>query len=109
MPCILIIDDDVAIRDALTEALSDLGHIAVALADGDSALGWLAQHRADAVLLDLRLPGLDGMEILRRIRRRGNPPPVAVLTAVAIRSRLCGSARLTILQNPSAAMNCAHS
>lgn len=48
MPRILIVDDDVAIRDAPSEALTDLGHIAVALVDGDSALGWLAQHRADA-------------------------------------------------------------
>jgi DNA-binding response OmpR family regulator len=79
MPRILIVDD-IAIREALGEALADLGHTAAAVADGDAALDWLARHGADAVLLDLRMPGLDGME--RRIRCRADPPPVAVLTAV---------------------------
>lgn len=94
MPSILIVDDDVAIRDALTEALTDLGHTAFAVADGDAALGWLAQHRADAVLLDLRMPGLDGMEVLRRIRRQSEPPPVAVLTAVPTSANTIEAMRL---------------
>jgi CheY-like chemotaxis protein len=67
MPSILIVDDDIAIREALSEALADLGHTPSAVADGAAALAWLAHHHADAVLLDLRMPGLDGMEVLRRI------------------------------------------
>ncbi len=50
--------------------------------DGEAALAWLSRHAADAVLLDLRMPGMDGMDVLRRIRARPDPPPVAVLTAV---------------------------
>ena len=50
--------------------------------DGEAALAWLSRHTADAVLLDLRMPGMDGMDVLRRIRAKPSPPPVAVLTAV---------------------------
>ncbi|HEY2035477.1 MAG TPA: sigma-54 dependent transcriptional regulator [Steroidobacteraceae bacterium] len=93
MPSILIVDD-IAIREALSEALTDLGHTPSAVADGAAALAWLAQHRADAVLLDLRMPGLDGMEVLRRIRGQANPPPVAVLTAVPTSSNTIEAMRL---------------
>ena len=82
MAAILIVDDDAALRRALAVTLGDLGHEAYEAADGEAALGWLGVHRADAVLLDLRMPGMDGMEVLRRIRARPAAPPVAVLTAV---------------------------
>ena len=82
MATVLIVDDDRALRRAITTALADLGHDAAEAADGETALAWLSRHHADAVLLDLRMPGLDGMEVLRRIQARTNPPPVTVLTAV---------------------------
>jgi two-component system NtrC family response regulator len=82
MPTILIVDDDAALRDGLAETLSDLGHRPEQAADGAAALARLAQGGIDAVLLDLRMPGLDGMTVLRRIRASADPPPVAVLTAV---------------------------
>jgi DNA-binding NtrC family response regulator len=94
MPSILIVDDDISIREALSEALADLGHTPCAVADGAAALDWLAQHRADAVLLDLRMPGLDGMEVLRRIRAQSDPPPVAVLTAVPTSTNTIEAMRL---------------
>jgi DNA-binding NtrC family response regulator len=79
---ILIVDDDRALRRALATSLSDLGHEAAEAGDGEAALAWLSRHHADAVLLDLRMPGMDGMDVLRCIRASPNPPPVAVLTAV---------------------------
>ncbi len=82
MATVLIVDDDDALRRAIATTLSDLGHQPEQAADGEAALAWLSRHRADAVLLDLRMPGLDGMEVLRRIRARPDAPPVAVLTAV---------------------------
>ena len=82
MATVLIVDDDDALRRAIATTLSDLGHQPEQAGDGGSALAWLSRHRADAVLLDLRMPGLDGMEVLRRIRARPDAPPVAVLTAV---------------------------
>jgi two-component system NtrC family response regulator len=81
MATILIIDDDTALRQAIATALTDLGHEAVEAPDGETALAWLSRHRADAVLLDLRMPGMDGMDVLRQIRLQPEPPPVAVLTA----------------------------
>jgi DNA-binding NtrC family response regulator len=94
MPSILIVDDDIAIREALSEALADLGHTPCSVADGAAALAWLAQHRADAVLLDLRMPGLEGMEVLRRIRSQTDPLPVAVLTAVPTSANTIEAMRL---------------
>ena len=82
MATILIVDDDRALRRAIATALTDLGHEAAEAADGETALGWLSRHQADAVLLDLRMPGMDGMDVLRRIKARPASPPVAVLTAV---------------------------
>jgi DNA-binding NtrC family response regulator len=79
---ILIVDDDTALRQAIATALTDLGHQPVEAGDGETALAWLSRQRADAVLLDLRMPGMDGMEVLRRIRAQPGAPPVAVLTAV---------------------------
>ena len=82
MATILIVDDDAALRRAIATALGDLGHTAAEAGDGEAALAWLSRHTADAVLLDLRMPAMDGMDVLRRIRARPGPPPVAVLTAV---------------------------
>jgi two-component system NtrC family response regulator len=82
MPTVLIVDDDAALRDAVVTALSDLGYTTAQAGEGESALAWLSCNRADAVLLDLRMPGMDGMDVLRRMRARPDAPPVAVLTAV---------------------------
>ncbi|MGJ5221003.1 sigma-54-dependent transcriptional regulator, partial [Bradyrhizobium oligotrophicum] len=82
MATILIVDDDAALRDGLAETVTDLGHQAVTAASGREAIG-LMSARTDAVLLDLRMPGIDGIETLRRIRADDDAPPVIVLTAYA--------------------------
>jgi DNA-binding NtrC family response regulator len=82
MSTILVADDDADLRESLAEALADLGHDVVEAADGSAALARIAQGGVDAVLLDLRMPGLDGMRVLEEIRARADPPPVAILTAV---------------------------
>jgi len=94
MPTVLIVDDDAALRKALATALSDLGHEPAEAADGAAALAWLVRRRADAVLLDLRMPGMDGIEVLRRIRALADPPPVAVLTAVPTSANTIEAMRL---------------
>ena len=83
MPTILIADDNSAMREALDEAARDLGYDTRLASSGASALAALDEGSIDAVLLDLRMPGLDGLETLRRMRARRHPPQVTVLTAYA--------------------------
>jgi DNA-binding NtrC family response regulator len=94
MARILIVDDDEALREGIAETLGDLGHEPVQAADGETALARLARGGIDAVLLDLRMPGIDGIEVLRRLRSLPAPPPVAVLTAVPTASNTIEAMRL---------------
>src|SRR6266566_9174832 len=83
MANILIVDDDAALREGLAESLTDLGHTARMASSGREGLAALSDE-IDAVLLDLRMPGgMDGIEVLRRIRTHDDAPPVVVLTAFA--------------------------
>ncbi len=94
MPTVLIVDDDAALREGLAETLADLGHRTEQAEGGTAALARLARGGIDAVLLDLRMPGMDGMEVLRRLRARGDAPPVAVLTAVPTAANTIEAMRL---------------
>ena len=95
MARILIIDDDAALRDSIGETLRDLGHTVVEAADGEAGLRRLTEPPPiAAILLDLRMPGLDGLEVLRQMRARPDSPPVAVLTAVATAANTIEAMRL---------------
>ena len=83
MAIILVVDDDPAMLGALEEAISDLGFEPQAVQSGPAALNAMDHSSIDAALIDLRMPGMDGLELLARIRKRPDPPPVAVLTAHA--------------------------
>jgi two-component system response regulator MprA len=78
---ILVVDDDRAVRDALRRALT-LGSYEVQIAeDGEQALELVVQDVPDAVVLDVGLPGIDGLEVCRRLRLLGNRVPILILTA----------------------------
>ena len=78
----LIVEDNPVIRDALSELLQHWGLLSEACADGQAALDLLEASPFDLVLLDLNLPGVDGLEVCRRLRRRPIPQPlVLMLTA----------------------------
>jgi DNA-binding NtrC family response regulator len=94
MHTVLIVDDDAALREGLAETLIDLGHRPEQAPDGAAGLARIARGGIDAVLLDLRMPGMDGMEVLRRLRERGQAPPVAVLTAVPTAANTIEAMRL---------------
>jgi len=81
MARVLVVDDEPAVRRALERALH-LEHHDVALAeDGEQALDALASQPADAVILDVMMPKLDGLEVCRRLRKSGDRTPVLMLTA----------------------------
>jgi two-component system response regulator MprA len=78
---ILVVDDEPAVRTALQRALA-LEHYDVELAsDGEEALDRLAVSPPDAVVLDVAMPRLDGLEVCRRMRQAGDRTPVLMLTA----------------------------
>lgn len=79
---LLVVEDDAAIAQHIASGLADLGHGAVAVANGEVALADLEQRRFDAVILDRMLPGMDGIEVLRRIRRDHSETPVLILSAL---------------------------
>jgi two-component system, OmpR family, response regulator MprA len=91
MPQILVVDDEPAVRRALERALR-LDKYDVDLAvDGEEALDRLAERPVDAVILDVMMPGVDGLEVCRRMRAGGDKTPVLMLTARdAIDDRVLG-------------------
>ncbi len=79
---ILIVDDEPAVRDSLRRALELEGYDIDLAENGSEALERLESNgQHDAVILDVLMPGLDGLEVCRRIRRAGNHVPVLMLTA----------------------------
>jgi DNA-binding response OmpR family regulator len=81
MTRVLVVDDDLTVRDVVRRYLELDGH-QVALADnGEDALAWIADNEPDLVVLDLMLPGMDGLEVCRRLRR-DSAIPVVMLTAL---------------------------
>lgn len=78
---ILLVEDDDALRDTLLQALRQAGHGVDPVGDGRAAENALAVGTYDLVVLDLGLPHLDGIEVLRRLRGRQDETPVLVLTA----------------------------
>lgn len=80
-PTILIIDDDEAIRDSCTQALLREARYAVALApDGEAGLDMVARFDPDLALVDMRMPGVSGIELIRRIKKLNPELPVVVIT-----------------------------
>ncbi len=84
---VVVADDHEVVRHGLRLVLEGAGDITVVgqAATGPEAIERTGALRPDLLLLDLRLPGLDGLEVLRRLRRTANPPRVLVLTAVDTR------------------------
>lgn len=78
---ILIIEDDAAIADAISATLTNAGHAVDRLDNGRQADVALRDHPYDLIVLDLGLPGVDGMDLLRRLRTRADAVPVLVATA----------------------------
>ena len=81
MARILVVDDEPAVRRALERALRLESYDVALAADGEEALDALASQPADAVILDVLMPRLDGLEVARRMRQAGDRTPILMLTA----------------------------
>lgn len=85
MATILIVDDDAAFRESLSETVASFGYIVEEAASGEDAIQRTREGRVDLILMDLRMPGMSGLEVLQRIRSDPQTAhlPVVILTAFA--------------------------
>ena len=90
MAAVLVVDDDPTVREIVVSYLVAAGHAVAEASDGIAALASAERDPPDLVVLDLMLPGIDGLEVCRRLRERG-PVPVVMLTAKgAVDDRVVG-------------------
>lgn len=78
---IVLVEDNVSLAQGISYRLEDAGHAVDMLDDGMQASEFLRSDEADLVILDINLPGLDGLGLLREMRQRGDTRPVLLLTA----------------------------
>src|SRR5437879_11746269 len=77
---ILIVDDEAGIRESLAGVLADEGYSAASVESGEACLDLVRKTGFDVVLLDIWLPGIDGLDTLEKIRELDNPPEVIMIS-----------------------------
>jgi len=80
---VLVVEDEANLRLVLEKELARLGFETQVATDGEAALGQLEEAAVDVLLCDINMPRMDGLELLRRVRERANPPEVIMLTGYA--------------------------
>src|SRR5579863_5454704 len=80
MHSVLVVDDEAGIRTTLAGILKDESYTASAVASGEECLELLRRNSFDVVLLDIWLPGIDGLDTLQKIRELDNPPEVIIIS-----------------------------
>jgi len=78
---ILVAEDERPLASAIVKILEKSNYSADAVYNGEDTLAYISEGNYDALLLDIMMPGIDGIEVLRRLRREGNAIPVLLLTA----------------------------
>ncbi len=81
MKKILVVDDEEYVRVLYKEELEDEGYCVSVASDGDEALRRIEEESPDLVILDIKMPGMNGIEVLRRLRERWRDLPVILSTA----------------------------
>src|SRR5688572_25067475 len=88
---VLLVDDDAPIRRMLERTLAAEGYAVSAVADGVSALAHVERSMPDVIVLDVAMPGIDGLSVTKRLRAKGLPVPILLLTARdALQERVAG-------------------
>jgi two-component system OmpR family response regulator len=82
-PTILVVDDDRDLRELLATLLEEEGYEVATANDGRSALEEVRRHRPTLILLDMKMPVMDGWHFCANLREAGVPPPIVVITAAA--------------------------
>ena len=80
---IVLIEDNTSLAKGISYRLEDVGHAVDVLTDGEEAERFLRTESADLIIMDINLPGIDGLTLLKGMRRRGDTRPVILLTARA--------------------------
>jgi len=78
---LLVAEDDRGLREVLARGLRENGYAVDAVPDGQQAISFLRVYEYEVVVLDWRMPGLSGLDVLRQMRRNRSPTPVLMLTA----------------------------
>jgi DNA-binding response OmpR family regulator len=89
-PQVLVVDDEPMVREVVARYLERDGLAVQEAADGEAARDWLATHRPDVVVLDIMLPGVDGLSILRDLREGGDVPVILLSARVEEVDRILG-------------------
>jgi DNA-binding response OmpR family regulator len=90
MAAVLVVDDDATVREVVITYLSKAGHTVASAADGHEALASVAASRPELVVLDLMLPGIDGLEVCRRLRESGDIPVIMLTAKGSVNDRVVG-------------------
>lgn len=80
---IMVVEDDRDVADTLADHAEELGYAAVIMPNAEEALAYLAQDQPDAILLDLSLPGMSGLQFLQRLTQQGLRLPVVAISAAS--------------------------
>jgi FixJ family two-component response regulator len=102
-PLISIVDDDESLREAVQALLASTGRRAVAFGSAEQFLASSAVQSSDCLILDLRMPGISGLELQQRMRAAGHRIPTIVLTAHAddvTRARALAAGAVAVLPKP---------
>src|SRR3982751_3839874 len=90
MAAVLVVDDDATVREVVITYLSKAGHTVTSAADGHEALASVASSQPELVVLDLMLPGIDGLEVCRRLRESGDIPVIMLTAKGSVNDRVVG-------------------
>src|SRR5881628_2176355 len=95
---LLLIEDDEAVAQVLAEAFGSQGHETIIRYTGEDGLAYLTSERPDAVVLDVRLPTMNGVAVLRRIRSTDPRLPVIIMTGLATPEEIAEARHLGVTE-----------